>query len=272
MPLCPTASTITMPEFLLLALATGVGVTLATGPLGCFAVWRRMAYFGDTMAHSALLGVTLGLLLDINPGLAVAFGCLLVALALVALQQSRQLATDTLLGILSHATLALGLVAIAVLVPGQVNLMGYLFGDILATNWRDVITVWLVSLAVLAVLAVLWRKLIAITVHEDLARIDGIAVGAVRTTLMLLMAVVIAISMKIVGVLLITALLIIPAATARRLAHSPEQMALLASALGAASVALGLGASWYWDWPAGPAIVIAATGTFLLSLTKRQPQ
>ncbi|HEV8077349.1 MAG TPA: metal ABC transporter permease, partial [Marinobacter sp.] len=185
-----------MPEFLLLALAAGIGVTLATGPLGCFAVWRRMAYFGDTMAHSALVGVTLGLLLDINLGLAVAFGCLLVALALVALQQNRQLATDTLLGILSHATLALGLVSIAVLVPGQVNLMSYLFGDILATNTADVVTIWLVSTVVLMVLAFLWRHLLAITVHEDLARVDGIPVAAVRTTLMLLMAVVIALTMK----------------------------------------------------------------------------
>ncbi|HEY7886343.1 MAG TPA: iron chelate uptake ABC transporter family permease subunit [Cellvibrionaceae bacterium] len=255
-----------MPEFLLLALAAGIGVTLATGPLGCFAVWRRMAYFGDTMAHSALVGVTLGLLLDINLGLAVAFGCLLVALALVALQQNRQLATDTLLGILSHATLALGLVSIAVLVPGQVNLMSYLFGDILATNTADVVTIWLVSTVVLMVLAFLWRHLLAITVHEDLARVDGIPVAAVRTTLMLLMAVVIALTMKIVGVLLITALLIIPAATARRLAHTPEQMAVLSSLIGALCVIAGLTASFYWDWPAGPAIVIAATAAFLLSL------
>src|SRR5690554_453985 len=259
-----------MPEFLWLAFLTGLGVTLATGPLGCFAVWRRMAYFGDTMAHSALIGVTLGLLLDINPGIAVTFGCLLVALALVALQRNRQLATDTLLGILSHATLALGLVAIAILVPERVNLMSYLFGDILAANRRDLISVWLVSFVVLGALIALWRKLIAITVHEDLALIDGIPVTAVRTLLMLLMAAVIAISMKIVGVLLITALLIIPAATARRLSRSPEQMALLAMLTGAMSVTAGLAASWFWDWPTGPAIVIAATAAFLLSLTKAQ--
>lgn len=259
-----------MPEFLWLAFLTGLGVTLVTGPLGCFAVWRRMAYFGDTMAHSALIGVTLGLLLDINPGIAVTLGCLLVALALVALQRNRQLATDTLLGILSHATLALGLVAIAILVPERVNLMSYLFGDILAANRRDLISVWLVSFVVLGALIALWRKLIAITVHEDLALIDGIPVTAVRTLLMLLMAAVIAISMKIVGVLLITALLIIPAATARRLSRSPEQMALLAMLTGAMSVTAGLAASWFWDWPAGPAIVIAATAAFLLSLTKAQ--
>ncbi|MDO3381758.1 zinc ABC transporter permease subunit ZnuB [Gilvimarinus algae] len=257
-----------MPDFLLLALGAGLGVALVAGPLGCFAVWRRMAYFGDTMAHSALLGVTLGLLLDINLNAAVAFGCLLLALALVALQRSRQLATDTLLGILSHSTLALGLVAISLVSPGRVNLLGYLFGDILATTAADVITIWLVGALVLGVLAWLWRPLLAITVHEDLARVEGVRVSAVRTALMLLMALVIAIAMKVVGVLLITALLIIPAAAARRLSHTPEQMAITASAIGALAVTGGLAASFYWDWPAGPAIVLGATGAFVLSLLK----
>ncbi len=256
-----------MPEFLLLALAAGLGVALVAGPLGCFAVWRRMAYFGDTMAHSALLGVTFGLLLDINLNAAVAFGCLLLASVLVALQRSRQLATDTLLGILSHSTLALGLVAISVIGPGRVNIMGYLFGDILATTASDVITIWAVGAFVIAALTWLWKPLLAITVHEDLARVEGIRVSFVRTALMLLMALVIAIAMKVVGVLLITALLIIPAAAARRLSHTPEQMAMGASAIGACAVLGGLAASFYWDWPAGPAIVLAATTGFILSLT-----
>ncbi len=255
-----------MPEFLLLALAAGLGVALIAGPLGCFAVWRRMAYFGDTMAHSALLGVTFGLILDVNLNAAVAVGCLLLALALVALQRSRQLATDTLLGILSHSTLALGLVAISVIGPGRINLMGYLFGDILATTGADVITIWLVAVFVLAALIWLWKPLLAITVHEDLARVEGVHVSAVRTALMLLMALVIAIAMKVVGVLLITALLIIPAAAARRLSQTPEQMAVTASAIGASSVIGGLAASFIWDWPAGPAIVLAAAAGFVLSL------
>jgi zinc transport system permease protein len=231
-----------------------------------------MAYFGDTMAHSALLGVTLGLLLDININLAVAAGCLLIALLLVALQRGRQLATDTLLGILSHSTLALGLVAISIIGPGRVNLMGYLFGDILATTATDVATIWLVGVLVLGVLAWLWRPLLAITVHEDLAHVEGVRVTAVRTVLMLLMALVIAIAMKVVGVLLITALLIIPAATARRLASTPEQMALLASGIGALAVIGGLTASFYWDWPAGPAIVLGTTTAFIASLIKKQRQ
>ncbi len=258
-----------MPDFLLYALLAGLGVTLVAGPLGALVVWRRMAYFGDTLAHSALLGVTFGLLLNINLNLAVALGCLLLALILVALQHNRLLATDTLLGILSHSTLALGLVMVSLFTNSRIDLLGYLFGDILSASTGDVVTIWIISVVVSALLFLLWRPLLAITVHEDLARVEGIPVTAVRTALMLLMALVIAIAMKVVGVLLITALLIIPAATSRRLTHSPESMALGASLLGALAVMGGLAASFYWDSPAGPSIVLCATGLFVLSLLRR---
>jgi len=261
---------IDMPDFLYLALLAGLAVALVAGPLGSFAVWRRMAYFGDTLAHSALLGITLGLLLEINLNLAVALGCLVLALILVGLQQQRYLATDTLLGILSHSTLALGLVCVSLFSESRVDLMAYLFGDILAVTPGETLGVWLVSLVVVATLVGFWRPLLSITVHEDLARIEGIPVDAVRTLLMLLMALVIAIAMKVVGVLLITALLIIPAAASRRLSHTPEQMAIIASLLGALAVCLGLGASYWWDSPAGPSIVLSATLLFSLTLLKRQ--
>ena len=258
-----------MPDFLLYALLAGLGVTLVAGPLGALVVWRRMAYFGDTLAHSALLGVTFGLLLNINLNLAVALGCLLLALILVALQHNRFLATDTLLGILSHSTLALGLVMVSLFTNSRIDLLGYLFGDILSASAGDVVTIWVISVLVSALLFLFWRPLLAITVHEDLARVEGVPVTAVRTALMLLMAVVIAIAMNVVGALLITALLIIPAATSRRLTHTPETMALGASLLGALSVLGGLAASFYWDSPAGPSIVLCATGLFVLSLLRR---
>lgn len=259
-----------MPEFLVLALLAGLAVALVAGPLGSFAVWRRMAYFGDTLAHSALLGITFGLLLDINLNLAVALGCLLLALMLVALQHKHFLATDTLLGILSHSTLALGLICVSLFSDSRIDLMAYLFGDILAVTKSEVLGIWFVSLAVIGLLTWLWRPLLAITVHEDLARIEGTPVAAVRTSLMLLMALVIAIAMKVVGVLLITALLIIPAASSRRLTHTPEHMAVLASLLGGLAVVMGLSASYLWDTPAGPAIVLSTTLLFSLTLLKPQ--
>lgn len=261
-----------MPDFLLYALLAGLGVALVAGPLGSFAVWRRMAYFGDTLAHSALLGIAFGLLLNINLSLAVTLGCLLLALILVFLQQNRFIATDTLLGILSHSTLALGLVTVSLIGDTRIDLMAYLFGDLLSANASDVITIFSVAAFVIISLIWLWKPLLAITVHEDLARIEGVPVTAVRTGLMLLMALVIAIAMKVVGVLLITALLIIPAAASRRLSHTPEQMAVIASLLGCLSVCAGLAASFYWDTPAGPSVVLSASGLFLLTLLKKQPR
>ncbi len=259
-----------MPDFLILALLAGCAVALVAGPLGAFAVWRRMAYFGDTLAHSALLGVTFGLLLDINLNLAIALGCLLLALILVALQNNRFLATDTLLGILSHSTLALGLICVSVFSENRIDLMAYLFGDILAVSQTDVISIWIISVAVLAAIIWLWRPLLAITVHEELAQVEGVPVVRVRAALMLLMALVIAIAMKVVGVLLITALLIIPAAASRRLTTSPEQMAIVASLLGIIAVMAGLAASYWWDTPAGPAIVLSATLLFSLTLVRKR--
>jgi zinc transport system permease protein len=264
------ASTITMADFLLKALLAGIAVALVAGPLGSFAVWRRMAYFGDTLAHSALLGITFGLLLGVNLNLAVAVGCLLLALILVAMQHNRFLATDTLLGILSHSTLALGLVCVSLFSGTRIDLLAYLFGDILSVNSLDLITIWAISLAVIGALIWLWRPLLAITVHEELAQVEGIPVNKVRTALMLLMALVIAIAMKVVGVLLITALLIIPAAASRRLTHTPEAMAIVASLIGALAVSLGLSASYLWDSPAGPSIVLAATLLFIITLSKKQ--
>lgn len=260
-----------MPDFLLHALLAGLGVALVAGPLGSFAVWRRMAYFGDTLAHSALLGIAFGLLLQINISLAVTLGCLLLALILVLLQQNRFIATDTLLGILSHSTLALGLVTVSLIGDTRIDLMAYLFGDLLSASQSDVITIYTVTAVVIASLIWLWKPLLAITVHEDLARVEGVPVTAVRTGLMLLMALVIAIAMKVVGVLLITALLIIPAAASRRLSHTPEQMAVIASLLGCISVCAGLAASFYLDTPAGPSIVLSASALFIATLLRKQP-
>jgi zinc transport system permease protein len=259
-----------MPDFLLFALLAGLAVALVAGPLGAFAVWRRMAYFGDTLAHSALLGVTLGLILSINLTLAVTLGCVVLALILVGLQRQKLLATDTLLGILSHSTLALGLICIGLFSDTRIDLLAYLFGDILSVTQEDVMTIWAVSVGVLGLLIWQWKALLSITVHEDLARIEGINVDAIRTLLMLMMALVIAMAMKIVGVLLITALLIIPAATARRLATSPESMAIFAGLIGSSAVVMGLTASYWWDTAAGPSIVLSSSALFVLTLFKRQ--
>ena len=254
-----------MPDFLINALLAGLALAVVAGPLGSFVVWRRMAYFGDTLAHAALLGVALGLILDVSPILAVTVGCVLLALLLVTLQQRQPLASDTLLGILAHSTLSLGLVVLSFMQDVRIDLMSYLFGDLLAVGFTDLIWILAGSALVILLLVPLWRPLLAITVHEELARVEGLPVAGIRLALMLLIAVVIAVAMKIVGVLLITSLLIIPAAAAQRHARTPEQMAAGASLLGMIAVCGGLTLSWFEDTPAGPSIVVSAAALFLLS-------
>ncbi len=255
-----------LDDFFLRALLAGVGVALIAGPLGCFIVWRRLAYFGDTMAHSALLGIALAALLDLNLILGVFVVAVGVAFALTLLSRSEIVPTDSLLGILSHSTLALGLVLIAFMTWLRVDLTGLLFGDILAVSRLDLALIYGGGLAVIAALIAIWRPLLAGTVNLELAAAEGLAPERARLIFMLLMAAVIATAMKVVGILLITALLIIPAAAARRFAATPEAMAVIAAGLGALAALLGLFGSLQFDTPSGPSIVVAALAVFLFSL------
>lgn len=258
-----------MADFILRALLAGLCVSLLTGPLGCFVVWRRMSYFGDTLAHSALLGIAFGLLLDIHLQLAVILACSVLALLLVVMESNKSLATDTILGILAHCALALGIVVLSFSDQVQIDLMAYLFGDLLTVT-RDELF-WLLGGGALVLLTLLlyWKRLLTITLHEELAAVEGLNVKRLRLILMLLIAVVVAVAMKIIGILLITSLMIIPAAAARNFSRTPEQMALTASLIGCLSVCIGLGGSWLWDTPSGPSIVVAAGAVFLLINLRR---
>ncbi len=254
-----------LPEFLVRAWLGGIGVAAVAGPLGCFVVWRRMAYFGDTLAHGALLGVTLGILSGVDLTLAVAMTSMLIALLVVAMQQQRTLASDTLLGILAHSGIAIGLVILGLVGSIRVDLMGYLFGDILAVSWQDVAVTWLGGALVLAVLARYWSRLIFATLHDEMAMAEGAPVMLLRLVLMLLIALVIAAAMKIVGILLITSMLIIPPAAARQVSRTPESMAIAAAIAGMLAVTIGLAFSWHADTPAGASIVVSALALFVLA-------
>ena len=254
-----------MDDFLIRALLGGCGVALIAGPFGAFVVWRRLAYFGDTLAHSALLGVAIGFLLEINLTLGVLVVCQLLALLLFFGQRQKLLASDTLLGILAHGALSFGLVALAFMEDVRVDLMSYLFGDILAIGTVDLAWIFVGGGIALGVLLVLWRPLLLITVHEDLARVEGIAVDRINWSFLALVALTVAVMMKVVGLLLVTALLIIPAATARRFSASPELMAVFASLIGCLAVGGGLYGSFSWDTPTGPSIVVAACILFVFS-------
>ena len=258
-----------LDDFFIRAVIGGIGVALVAGPVGCFIIWRRLAYFGDTLSHSALLGVAMALLLETNVTIAVFLVSVVASLLLLVLQRRAALSSDALLGLLAHSTLAVGLVVLAFMTWVRVDLMGFLFGDILAMTKIDLAVIWGGGAAVLAVLRHIWRPLFAATVNHDLATAEGMRPDLMNIIFMILVAAVIAVSMKLVGVLLITALLIIPAATARRFSASPEQMAVIAALVGMASVWIGLEGSLKWDTPAGPSIVVAALICFVLSILPR---
>ena len=259
-----------MDDFLIRAVLAGLLIAIIAGPLGVFILWRRMAYFGDTLSHSAILGVALGLLLSIDVKIGILISTLLVAFLLIYSQRQKKLASDTVLGIISHSALSLGLVLISFVEGVKVDIESWLFGDILAVSWNDISFIAIgVGIVVLVLLAI-WKPLLSLTVHEELALVEGVNVSLISAIYTLLIAVLVAVSMKIVGALLITALLIIPAATSRQFAKTPEQMALFSIGIGMLAVILGISASFISDTPAGPSIVVSATVLFLMSQIFRQ--
>ena len=258
-----------LDDFLVRAALAGVGTALAAGLLGCFVVWRRMAYFGDATAHAAVLGVALALLF----GSSITLGVAVVALAMGVLihgLSGQGTSMDTMLGVLSHGALALGLVAVT-LIPGQrIDLDAYLFGDVLAVTRSDLAVIWGGGALVVAVLWWHWSALLTATLSPDLAHAAGINPRREQLVLTLLLAAVVAVAIKVVGALLITALLIIPAASARNFAATPERMAFLAMGIGALSAIAGLRLAVILDVAVGPAIICVAVGIFAVSLIGKE--
>ncbi|MGR3341989.1 MAG: metal ABC transporter permease [Paracoccaceae bacterium] len=258
-----------LDDFLLRAALAGIGLSLATGPLGAFVLWRRMAYFGDAMAHAAILGVALALAFSLS----ITVGTLVVVLAVgvsVSTLAGRGHAVDTTLGVLAHSALALGLVAISFLKGVRIDLTAFLFGDILTVTVADLALIWGGSSLVLGVLMWRWSALLTATLNADLAISTGIDPQKERLILTLLLAVVVALALKVVGALLIAAMLIVPAAAARGFARSPEAMALLAIMFGAVSAVGGVLASLLTDSPTGPSIVVVAALIYVVSLAAGQ--
>lgn len=253
-------------DFITRAIIAGMGIALVAGPLGSIIVWRRMANFGDTLAHSTLLGLCFAILLNIQIYIGLISICIMVAGLLALFSRQKQLANDTILSILAYSSLAIGLILATVIKGVRVDLLGYLYGDILAANTTDLIWIYCVDAIALLTLILIWRPVLSIIVHEDLAKAEGVQVNLVQWIVIILMASVFAVAMKLVGILLITALLIIPASAGRQFAKSPEQMAVLGSLIGIVSVYAGVQASRFWDWPTGPAIVVVATLIFAVSV------
>jgi zinc transport system permease protein len=255
-----------LQPFLLRALLFGLGLAAIAAPLGCFVVWRRMAYYGEAIAQAALIGVALALALSLD----VTAGVLMVTLAvsglLLLLSRQQVVPFDSLLGLIAHAALAAGVIAASLASGRQPDLMGFLFGDILAIGEADLYWLLAGGTAALAALAGVWRPLLSLSVNEDIAAAEGLPTERAKLVLVVVLALVVAIAIKIVGALLTIAFLIMPAAAARPLARTPEQMVVIAAALGMLAVAAGLLASVAWDTPAGPSIVLVMAALFALSI------
>ena len=253
-----------LDDFLVRAALASVGLAVAAAPLGCFIVWRRMAFFGDATAHAAMLGVALSLAfsLPIFPG--VLFVALLMAVTVSSLS-GRGYAMDTLLGVMAHSALAIGLVVVSFLSGIRLDLMAYLFGDILAVSKFDVGMIWTGAVLVLVLMSVRWSGILLSTLNPDLAQASGISPKREQLILSIALAIVVAVAIKVVGVLLIAAMLIIPAATARPFSRTPEVMAVMAAAIGSSASLIGLRASYVFDTPTGPSMVCAATLMFVIA-------
>ena len=253
-------------DFFIRALFAGIGIAFVTGPLGCFVVWRRLSYFGDTLAHSALLGVTMAYTLDLNIAISVFLISSVIALILIQLQKKTNLPGDALLGLLAHSSLAVGLVVIGFLTFIRFDIMGLLFGDILAVTTDDLLIIWTGGALILLVLKLIWKPLFASTVNYELAEAEGLNPDRAKAIFTILMAAVIAISIKMVGLLLITGMLIIPTAMARNISNSPKGMIVFSVIGGLLSVFLGLFSSLNFNTPSGPSIIVAALILFIISL------
>jgi len=249
--------------FIIRAIAAGVGIAIITGVIGCFVVWRRLAYFGDSLAHNALLGIALGITTGINTNISTIITSFIFAILLLWLQNQRTLATDTLLGILAHLALSVGMITVSVL-KQRINLHTYLFGDILTVTNSNLLWIYGGGLIVLSILLFNWSALVLATINEELARAENVSVTFSQLLLMLLMATVIAVSIQIVGILLITSMLIIPAATARQITKSPESMAATSALLSIISVIGGIFASIKFNIPSVPTIVVTSASVFIV--------
>tara|TARA_B110000967_G_scaffold59852_1_gene61402 strand:+ start:2175 stop:2960 length:786 start_codon:yes stop_codon:yes gene_type:complete len=253
-------------DFFIRALIAGVGIALVTGPLGCFVIWRRLSFFGDTLSHAALLGVTFSISFDINISLSVFIVSSIVALILIRLQKNTNLAGDALLGLLAHSSLAIGLVVLGFLSFIRFDIMGLLFGDILSVTLSDLLIIWIGGAVIILILSLIWKPLFASTVNYEIAEAEGLNPEKYNILFTILMAAIIAISIKMVGLLLITGMMIIPAAAARNLSNSPKQMVIISIIFGLLSVLIGLYASLEINTPSGPSIITTSLLFFILSL------
>lgn len=259
-----------MINLLFLSWIGGVMLSITSGMLGPFVIWRRMSCFGDALSHISLLGIVFALLLNINIFFSIIIITFISAISLISLENINNLNIEILLSIISHAALSLALILISFMPYINIDLMSYLFGDLLAINFFDLSIIGFQVLFVAFILTWKWKDLLLLIIHAEIAQVEGVNIKHTKLILMLITAFSIGISMKFFGSLIINALLIIPAATARRFSHSPEHMVIFSIFFGILSVTSGLALSAIYDTPAGPSVVVSSIFFFIFSMLKKE--
>ena len=246
-------------------------LAMIASPLGVFVVWQKQSYFGATIAHAAILGVSFALILNTPLTLTTVILSMLIGSGIFYLSRHTNLSNDTLLGILAHSTLALGMVMIAFQENGQIDVMALLFGDLLTINQTDTILLMMCLTLTFVFFNCYWRDMLNITFNRELAQVEGTPVAKVQLMFVLLLSFMIALTMKMVGVLLITSLLIIPAASAHRLSKTPQQMLFWTFLISLLAVILGIIASIQYDIPTGASIVLVSSLIFVMLQFYKSP-
>ncbi len=257
-----------MEDFIVRALLSAIGISVITGALGCFIIWRRMSYFSESISHSALLGASLGLASGLNIHISLIVVSILYAVLIVILQQKDFLSNDAILGIFSHIALSLGIVVLGLVGATNVDYFSLLFGDVLSISNQDIVWIYTILVLVGVLLSIFWQRLLLLTLNEALAVANGVNRLMHQLLFMLMVALTVSVSVQIVGVLLITSLLIIPPAIAKTFAKSPTQMVFLSIVVSMIAVFIGLNSSIYYDISTTPAIVLVLGCLFVLSQFK----
>jgi len=255
--------------FMQRALIGGVLTGLMGGILGSFTILRQLSFFSDALGHSALLGISLGLLLGLNPSLILLPFAVIFAFGIAYLLQRTELWTDALLNIVYSSSLAVGIIILSFVDQYKGSINSLLFGDILAVGEGDLILSGFLLLCCLAFIGLTLRTQLLLTLNESLAIARGISVSLHRTLFIVLLSLVVAVSIKAVGVLLVSAFVVIPACTARLLSRGFSHYVLFSASFGVFCAVLGIIFSALFDLPSGPSIVATQFGVFLSAIALR---
>ena len=258
-----------LDHFMVRAVCSSLLLCALCGPMGCLVLWQRLGFLGDTLAHATLFGVCIAALSHLSPLLCVLVVTIVLALLLARFRDRAHMAMSTLLAIVAQSALALGVIGLSI-TPERSNMTTFLFGDLLALSNKDILTLLVLVPVGLIVIKLLWIRLLKITLSEDIAASDGLNINFIRTAFMVTLALTVAIASQLVGILMVTSLMVLPAAAARVITKTPESMAVAATLIAMVGAIFGLYCSWMVNIPTTPMITLCFLGILLILLVGKK--